>query len=104
MNYMRTHVDNPVFYVFSNNIEDAKHIVKGDCVRYVDPKDFVKYEDWIDMYLMAQCKYNIIANSTFSWWGAWLNQNNEKIVIAPPRWVNTFDYEDIYPSDWVVIS
>lgn len=64
---------------------------------------FEKYQDWYDMYLMSICKHNIIANSTFSWWGAWLNQNENKIVAAPERWIHTFDYEDIYPSEWIKI-
>ena len=67
----------------------------------IEPKCFEDYHDWYDMYLMSLCKHNIIANSTFSWWGAWLNSNPDKIVIAPKQWVNNCVYEDIYPEKWI---
>lgn len=60
-----------------------------------------------DMYLMTQAKHNIIANSSFSWWGAWLNQNPDKIVIAPNNWFGSayshYDTSDLRPDDWILI-
>jgi hypothetical protein len=60
---------------------------------------------WKDMLLMSKCKHNVIANSSFSWWGAWLNQHSQKKVIAPSRWFKTSDpfYEpnDIVPENWL---
>lgn len=72
-------VANPTFYVFSDDIEAAKRILDSDikCVFVEGNKD---YED---MYLMTRCKYNILANSTFSFWGAFLNSHSEQIVVAP---------------------
>ena len=62
-------------------------------------------ESWKDMYLMSLCKHNVIANSSFSWWGAWLNRNSEKIVIAPDRWFNNapefYNTSDLIPADWI---
>jgi len=62
--------------------------------------------DVVDMCMMSLCDSNIIANSSFSWWGAWLNNNNEKIVIAPKKWFGdkrNLDDKDIIPEDWVKI-
>ena len=63
-------------------------------------------DSYKDMYLISKCRYNIIANSSFSWWGAWLNDFPEKKVVAPKKWYNTEDfnlYMDVVPSDWIKI-
>ena len=96
-------VNNPTFLLFSDDIEYVKKNFIIENAIYVEKNHFSTYEDWYDMFLMSKCEHNIIANSTFSWWGAWLNQNPEKIVIAPRRWINKYDYMDIYPKEWIKI-
>jgi Glycosyl transferase family 11 len=58
---------------------------------------------WLDLYLMSCCRHHIIANSTFSWWGAWLARPDGQIVIAPQRWLvsKTMDYRDVVPERWI---
>lgn len=56
---------------------------------------------WQDMFLMSVCRNNIIANSSFSWWAAWLNQNSDKIVVRPEKWFNNLSYDDICPENWI---
>jgi hypothetical protein len=61
--------------------------------------------DFEDLYLMSLCRHNIISNSTFSWWAAWLNSNNNKVVISPEKWFeNGSSIEDLIPSSWVRIK
>ena len=78
-------VNNPVFYVFS----DEQDWVKSNFLPHVEYRLIEKspqYQDYYDLFLMSRCKHNIIANSSFSWWAGWLNSNPNKIVIAPHRW------------------
>lgn len=93
-------VKNPVFFVFSNDTEWCKENFQLDHVIWMDEDVLQPHEDWIEMYLMSCCKHNIIANSSFSWWSAFLNKNREKIVIAPGKWMNDNEGRDICPKEW----
>lgn len=95
-------VPNPHFFIFSDDIEWVKqNIPIGHIATYVSNPALKDYEELV---LMSHCKHNIIGNSTFSWWGAWLNQNPDKTVIAPKRWTarNT-ENPNIIPAGWIRI-
>lgn len=89
------------FVIVSDDIEWTKENISIDGAIYVNHNEFVEYKDWYDMYIMTCCRNNIIANSSFSWWGAWLNSNEKKIVIAPSKWTNGMRWPDICPKEWV---
>ena len=94
---------NTELFLFSDEPEWVKQNMKFDLpVNYIDNTGEAGY---IDMQLMSLCKHNIIANSSFSWWGAWLNNNEEKVVIAPEKWFadKTIDTKDVIPAGWVKI-
>jgi hypothetical protein len=88
-------------FIFSDDINWVKEHIKTDlpCI-YIDHNNGDKsYED---IRLMSLCRHNIIANSSFSWWGAWLNQHKDKKVIAPARWfLNDTDTRDLLPPNWI---
>lgn len=95
---IKKHVAHPNFYVFS---DDKEYVVKNLPLEDAVYVDFNRgLDSWQDMYLMSHCRHNIIANSTFSWWGAWLNSYQDKIVVAPPRWFNDMEHDDIIPPNW----
>lgn len=104
VNYFKNKLNNPVFFIFSDDIKWSKNnIIIDKNTIYVDwNKGEYSYKD---MQLMSLCKHNIIANSTFSWWGAWLNNNPGKIVIAPSKWFNYtwIDTRDIIPEKWIKV-
>jgi hypothetical protein len=96
--YILAHVENPVFYVFSDDIPWTKENLKLPNAFFVDWNFGVR--SWEDLFLMTLCKHNIIANSTFSWWGAWLNKNEYKIVLCPPKYTNKDETDDFFPNTW----
>ena len=96
--YIKSKVDHPRFYIFSDDMESATEIVKKLDVAYTPVMINSGVNSYKDMFLMSQCAHNIIANSSFSWWGAWLNDNSNKIVLAP-SWGKDFNCED-----WVIIN
>lgn len=96
-------VKDPFYVFFSDDINWVQSKLRKKNAIYINSKDFEEYQDWYDMYLMSKCQNNIICNSTFSWWGAWLNQNSRKLVIAPNKWVNYDSLNDICPPEWIRI-
>ncbi len=93
-------VPNPTYYIFSDDKEWVKENLRiGNNLHYVDWN--YGEDSYRDMQLMSMCKHNIIANSSFSWWGAWLNRNPEKIIVAPLRWFNKREAKDIVPQNWL---
>lgn len=98
-------IGNPVFLVFSDDIQWVKeHLNLGGNAFYVTKEEQLK--DYEELLVMSKCKHNIIANSTFSWWGAWLNENKNKIVIGPRKWFSingpNANY-NIMPVDWIKV-
>jgi hypothetical protein len=101
IHYIQQHIENPYFYIFSDDKQWIKENFKLPNSVIVD---FNKGNDsWKDMYLMSQCKHNINANSTFSWWSAWLNNNPDKIVVVPNRFSLQEDSQEVYPESWIKI-
>jgi hypothetical protein len=100
---IKTKIDNPSFYFFSDDISWVKENLDVPNGTYLSNK--VTKNHLEDLYLMSRCKHNIIANSSFSWWGAWLNNNPGKIVIAPEKWFNNGprDTQDLIPGGWLKI-
>ena len=93
----------PRFFVFSDDIAWVKENLKISFpCQYVDHNRGT--ESYNDMRLMSLCQHHIIANSSFSWWGAWLNPSSDKIVIAPKRWfAKQADVRDLFPPDWITL-
>lgn len=96
MDYIKNKIKSPFLFVFSDDVEWVKQNMKFDLEHF-----FVSglgFSDCEELMLMSMCKNNIIANSTFSYWGAWLNCNKHKIVIVPRGW-----RQKIIPNSWVLI-
>ena len=60
--------------------------------------------DYIDLFVLSLCRHNIIGNSSFGWWAAWLNENPGKRVIRPEYWVNGLPAQDVCPPEWLALA
>jgi hypothetical protein len=104
MEYISSRVDSPEFFIFSDDIDWVKREFKNLNYKFHYILNNQEQRSFFDMALMSYCKHNIIANSSFSWWGAWLNNNSTKMVICPKGWfaadIDTFD---LIPQNWVVL-
>jgi hypothetical protein len=104
------------YYIDSCKIigDDVNYLIFSDDIEWCYKNfDFIKNKtfisgntDYQDLYLMSMCNNNIIANSTFSWWGAWLNNNNKQVII-PKKWFGDrnshLNTNDLYPNEWIKI-
>ena len=98
---MGERIDNPIFVFFSDDLDWCRSVFQGSRFRFCDDKDW--QQDYLQLYLMSQCAHQIIANSSFSWWGAWLNNRPSRLVVRPERpFLNSaLQYESYYPADWI---
>lgn len=102
--YIEEKVKNPYFFLFSDDPDWVQQNLQLN-----HPYKVVQHNkgenSFEDMRLMSACRHHIIANSSFSWWGAWLNPSKEKIVVAPAEWYadKQHDTKDIIPENWVKV-
>jgi translation initiation factor 2 beta subunit (eIF-2beta)/eIF-5 len=94
--------DYGLIIVFSDDVEWCKSVFKFKNMHFIENE-----KDYIELFLMARCKNNIIANSSFSWWGAWMNQHPDKKVVGPNKWfgpnLSHLNTNDIIPETWIKI-
>lgn len=119
--YMQDRYPEAVFFIFSNEpkwvkgwvialmksqIEDgmSREEIRNLENRFVLVEANSEYTGYLDMFLMSKCKHNIISNSSFSWWAAWINDNPNKLVCAPSRWKNGEQSDEIYTTGMTLIN
>jgi len=100
MEIMKSKLSNPTFFIFSDDIPWCKENIKGEGIRYITGN-----KCWEDLYLMTLCRNFIIANSTFSWWGSYLSNHLDKIIISPNKWFNNdLNVNDLIPHNYLRVS
>ena len=94
--------ENPIYFIFSDDIVWCQeHFGYIKCY-YVDINH--GFKSWRDMYLMSLCHYHVNANSSFSWWGAWLCKYGDSVTICPEEFIRGVDIKDVYPESWIRIK
>ncbi|MFC2128719.1 alpha-1,2-fucosyltransferase [Bacteroidota bacterium] len=101
LKYLENALNNFRLFIFSDDINWVRdnYNLNYNNIIYVDNVG----KDYEQMRLMSLCKHQIISNSTFSWWAAWLNNNPDKIVIAPKQWFRNRDTSDLIPKRWIIL-
>lgn len=104
MKYIAEKVENPIFYVFSDNNDEIAWIKANYHFNYNVRYVMLNNSDYEELRLMYHCRHFIIANSTFSWWGAYLSENQDKLVIAPKVWNKDYKEKiDLYTEDMILM-
>jgi Glycosyl transferase family 11 len=101
---IRSKVSNPVFVFFSDDLDWCRKNFRDNGFLFCDEQDWQL--DYLQLFLMSKCRHQIIANSSFSWWAAWLNANPAKLVVRPekPFLDDSLMYESYYPVEWINIE
>lgn len=93
--------ESALFIVSSNNLEFARESIPN----WIKNVIFIQNEpNYIDLHILKSCKNNIITNSSFGWWAAWLNENPNKIVVRPNVWIHGLPTQDVCPKEWVTLD
>lgn len=102
INLMLNKFSNAVFYIFTDDLNWVNNNLNFTNIKH----EFVSKDPIEDLYIMSKCKHNIISNSTFSWWSAWLNEYSKKVVIAPLYWFTEKSKisHNIVPDNWIRIA
>lgn len=103
--YLKTAVslfpESSLFIISSNNIEFARKSIP----HWITNVIFIENEpNYIDLQILKSCKHNIITNSSFGWWAAWLNENPNKIIVRPSVWIHVLPTQDVCPKEWVTLN
>ncbi|WP_439489756.1 alpha-1,2-fucosyltransferase [Algoriphagus sp.] len=95
-------MDSPIFYFFSDDVDWVKSNFKGQNFRFIDHNK--NASSYMDMYLMSLCQGFIIANSTFSWWAAWLSDTPNKQVVMPQTWIKGAYTPGVFQEGWIIAA
>lgn len=103
VSYIAEKINQPVFFIFTDDVPWVREHFTLDFPFHIIGNNTTADSSHLDMQLMSFCRHHIICNSTFSWWGAWLNNKSDKTVIAPEKWFAdpSINSKDIYPPDWI---
>ena len=98
VSYFENKIDNPKFFIWSNNFSDLDKIFDRNKFIFVQNNDYIN-----DFYLFSFAKHFIVSPSSFHWWGAWLNQNPNKICVRPSDNLNPSNNKDFWTESWSII-
>lgn len=105
INEVRKHIEKPAFFVFSNDqewcLKNLKDVFEDSDVHFITNNK--GKDSYRDMQLMSLARCNILANSSFSWWGAYLNKRKDNLVFVPVHWTNNISDKDAYEENWIKI-